>query len=151
MLCVRASVANHVVLWPAAGCAPLACYGAANSGAAAQALAAKSPPSQPWRDPLVSLGISTRVGLGGYVSYTDYSTAQERRAADVTLAAESRRGNAALLDYYATSFAMQLCDVVEHEWGARNYFMADFSTISCEDELDVALAKLVATVSNPCG
>ena len=35
-------------------------------------------------------------------------------------------------------------------------FMADFSTISCEDELDVALAKvavakLVATVSNPCG
>ena len=105
---------------------------------------------------MVSLGISTRVGLGGYVSYTDYSTAQERRAADVTLAAESRRGNAALLDYYATSFAMQLCDVVEHEWGARNYFMADFSTISCEDELDVALAKvavakLVATVSNPCG
>ena len=69
---------------------------------------------------MVSLGISTRVGLGGYVSYTDYSTAQERRAADVTLAAESRRGNAALLDYYATSFAMQLCDVVEHEWSARN-------------------------------
>lgn len=49
---------------------------------------------------MVSLGISTRtVGLSGYVSYTDYSTAQERRAADATLAAESRRGNAALLDY----------------------------------------------------
>ena len=111
MLCVRASVANK-----AAPCCPVAggrlCASRmlrrCNSGAAAQGLlrshhhiAAMEGVGAAPKLPLVSLGISTRtVGLGGYVSHTDCSTAQERRAADAALAAESRRGNAALLDYY---------------------------------------------------